>query len=110
VVGHEVDEDPDAKGVGVGQEPVEGGEVAEQRVDVAEVGHVVAEVGHRGAVERRQPHRVDPEPGQVVEAPSDAFEVPDAVTVAVGEGPGVHLVHHRGAPPGQGFGGHPGRD
>ena len=51
---------------------VEGREVAEERVDVAVVGHVVAEVGHRRAVDRRQPERVDPEPPQVVEAPADA--------------------------------------
>ena len=38
--------DPDAARVGVGDEPVGVGERAEQRLDVAVVGHVVAAVGH----------------------------------------------------------------
>ncbi len=109
VVGHEVHQDPDAEGVGVGHEAVEGGEVAEERVDVAEVGHVVAEVGHGGAVERRQPDGVDPQPGQVVEPLAHALEVADAVAVGVGEGPGVDLVDDAGSPPGSGGGGGHGR-
>ena len=59
VVGHPVEEHADVARVGVGEQRVEGREVAEERVDVAVVGHVVAEVGHRRAVDRRQPERVD---------------------------------------------------
>jgi hypothetical protein len=47
VVRHEVDRDAQAVLVGVGDEAVERGEVAEHRVDVARVRHVVAVVGHR---------------------------------------------------------------
>ena len=95
--------------VGLGEQPVEGGQVAEEGVDVAEVGHVVAEVGHRRPVERRQPDGVDPQPGQVVEALPDALEVAHAVAVGVGEGPGVHLVDDAGAPPRGRSGGRHGR-
>ena len=82
VVGHPVEQHADVARVGVGEQAVEGGEVAEQRVDVAVVGDVVAEVGHRRAVDRRQPERVDAEPLQVVEARAHALEVADAVAVA----------------------------
>ena len=68
--------------VGLREEPVEGGQVAEEGVDVAEVGHVVAEVGHRGPVERRQPHGVDAQPREVAEPAPDPLQVPDAVPVA----------------------------
>jgi hypothetical protein len=47
VVRHPVDKDPEPAPVGVGQQPVEVVERAEQGVDRAVVGHVVAEVGHR---------------------------------------------------------------
>ena len=47
VVGHQVHRDLDAPPVGLGDEQVEGFESAEQRVDIARVGHVVAVVGHR---------------------------------------------------------------
>ena len=70
--------------MGLGDQPVEVGEGAEDRVDVAVVGHVVAEVGHRRAEERREPDGVDAEPRQVVEARRDAVEVADAVAVVSG--------------------------
>ena len=90
--------------VGVGQQAVEVVEGAEQRVDVAVVGHVVAEVGHRRPVERADPDGVDPQPRQVVEPGPDALQVADPVAVGVGEGPGVDLVEDRGRPPRLGHG------
>ena len=47
VVGYPIDDHPEPVPVGLPYQGVEGGEVAEQRVDVAEVGDVVAVVGHR---------------------------------------------------------------
>ncbi len=102
VVGHPVDDDPQAPGVSVGQQPVEVGQRPEERVDIAVVAHVVAEVGHRRAVERRQPDGVDTQPDQVVEVAADPLEVADTLARArlgVGEGPGVDLVDHRRVPP-----------
>ena len=99
VVRHEVDDHADAAGVGLGEQLVEVGERAEQRVDVAVVGDVVAGVLLGRAVERAQPHRVDPELGEVVELRRDAGQVADAVAVAVREGAGVDLVDHGVAPP-----------
>ena len=61
VVGHDVDDHPQAEGVGVGDQAVEVGERAEARVDVAVVGDVVAGVGLRRRVERVQPDGVDAE-------------------------------------------------
>ena len=67
VVGDPVEDDPDAAGVGIGQEAVEVIEGPEEGVDGAVVADVVAEVGHRRPVERREPQRVDAEPREVVE-------------------------------------------
>ena len=67
VVRHPVDDEAQARGVGLGEQPVEVVERPEHGVDVAVVAHVVAEVGHRGAVEGRQPEGVDAQPDQVVE-------------------------------------------
>ena len=78
---------------------VEAGQVAEERVDVARVGHVVAVVGHRGGVERGQPERVHAEQVQVAEPLADAGQVTHAVAVAVGEAADVDLVEDGGPPP-----------
>jgi hypothetical protein len=99
VVGHPVEQHPDVAGVRLGQQRVEGGEVAEQRVDVAVVGDVVAEVGHRRAVDGRQPDRVRTEPLQVLQARAQAVEVADAVARGVGERARVDLVDDRVLPP-----------
>jgi hypothetical protein len=92
VAGHHVHEELEPAGVRLLGQPVELGEVAEDRVDVRVVGHVVAEVGHRRGIDRRQPERVDAEPGQVVEPRADAGEVADAVPVRILERARVDLV------------------
>ena len=99
VVRDQVDGDLQAVLVGVGDQPVERGQVAEERVDVARVGHVVAVVGHRRGVERRQPQRVHPEQLQVAQPRPDALQVADPVPVGIGERPDVDLVDHGVAPP-----------
>jgi hypothetical protein len=100
VVGHDVDGDLDVALVRLGQQHVEVAEGAEHRVDVARVGDVVAVVGHRGAVEGRQPQRVDAQQLQVTEPGVDAFQVSDAVTVRIGERAYVDLVEDGVLPPG----------
>ncbi len=69
--------------VGLGQQPVEVGQRAEERVDGAVVGDVVAEVVHGRWVDRRKPDRADVQALQVVEAADDARQVAHAVAVAV---------------------------
>jgi hypothetical protein len=98
VVGHQVDGHLDAVRRGVGQQRVEAGEVAEDRLDVPRVGHVVAVVGHRRGVERGDPQRVDAELGQVRQPLADAGQVAHAVAGAVGEAADVDLVED-GVPP-----------
>ena len=99
VVGHDVDDDPDAQLVRLGDERLGLGQRAEGRVDVAVVGHVVAGVGHRGRVPRAEPDRVDAEVAQVAQACADPDQVADAVAVAVGEAARVDLVDRGAAPP-----------
>ena len=99
VVRHEVDDQAEPQLGGLGAEGVEVVERAEERVDVAVVGHVVAGVLLGRRVERRQPDGVDAEVGQGVEAARDPGQVADPVAVAVGERAGVDLVDDGGAPP-----------
>ena len=99
VVGHPVDDDPQAETVGILEKRVEVGQRAEDGVDVAVVGDVVAEVGHGGGEERGQPQGVDAQPGEVVEVGTDAVEVADAVAVGVGERAGIDLVDDGPLPP-----------
>ena len=86
VVRHEVDDYPYAALVGRGEQPVEVRQGAEDRVDVAVVGHVVSEVGHRRAIERRDPDRVYAERigraiVEVAQMRRDAGEIADAVAI-----------------------------
>jgi len=85
--------------MGLGQQPVEIGERAEQRVHVAMVGDVVAEVGHRRFEERRDPDRVDAEGGDIVQAFDDAGQVAHAIAVGIQETARVDLIDDGTAPP-----------
>jgi hypothetical protein len=81
-------------------QPVQRFDPAEQRVDVARIGHVVAVVGHRRDHHRIEPDRVDAQRLEVLQLGGDPVEIADAVTVAVTERPGVHLIEKRARPPG----------
>jgi hypothetical protein len=85
--------------VGLGDQRVELRERAEQRIDPAIIGHVVAEIRHGGGVDRRDPHRVDPEPGEVVEARRDARQIADPVAVRVLKRAGIDLIDGPALPP-----------
>jgi hypothetical protein len=100
VVGDDVDRHLDSASVRGGEQRVEVGKGAEQRVDVARVGDVVAAVGHRRAVERREPDRVHTQLDEMVQPGVDADEVTGAVAVAVGEAARIDLVEDRRRPPG----------
>ena len=71
--------------MGVGDEVVEVRQRAEERVHAEVVADVVAVVGLGRALERREPHGVGAERGDVLEAARRPGQVADAVTVGVGE-------------------------
>ena len=99
VVRHEVEDQLEAARVRVGEQRVEIGQRAEQRIDVAIIGDVVAEIGHRRGIDRRDPDRVDAEPDQMVEAAANAAQVADAVAVAVLERARIDLIDDARLPP-----------
>jgi hypothetical protein len=85
----------------VRDQPVEHGQITEQRIHIAGVGHVVAMIRHGRAVERGEPQRVDAQQFQIAEPGSDPLKITDAVPVGVRERPHVHLVEDRVVPPGK---------
>jgi hypothetical protein len=99
VVGDDVDDQPQAVGVGVRDQGVEVGERAEQRVDAPVVGHVVPAVGHGGGLERGQPDRVHAQLREVGQAGTDPLEVADSISRGVGEAANVDLVNDGVTPP-----------
>ncbi len=99
VVRDEVDEHLQPVPVRFGEQRVEGGQVAEERVDGTVVGDVIAVVGHGGTVERSDPDPVHAEVAQVGQAGGDAGEVTDPVGAGVGEAADVDLVQHCVEPP-----------
>ncbi len=99
VVGDDVEQHLDAEPPRGRHQQVELGEVTEERVDVAVVGHVVAVVVLRRGVERAQPDAVDTQLLQIRQPGPDAGQITDAVAGAVQEAADVHLVDDRVAPP-----------
>ena len=68
--------------VRAGDQRVEIGQRAEDRIDLAIIGDVVAEILHRRGEEGRHPDRVDAQVGDMVESRGDARQIADAVAVA----------------------------
>lgn len=75
--------------------PVQFLQRAEHKVNVRVIVDVVPVAVLRAAVDRRQPHYVDAQLGDMVHPPQNAGQIADAVTVGVLEGAGVDLLHHR---------------
>ena len=99
MVGHDVDDHFDAACVGARHELLGVMKRAVQRINRAVVGDVVAAILARAAVERAQPHGVDTQLADVVQALYRTAEVTIAVAVGVGEGFDVNLIDDGAAPP-----------
>jgi len=100
VAEHLVDHHLQAQRMRLGQQAVEVGQGAEQRVHIAVIGDVVAEVGHRRGEERGDPDRVHAQRGHVVQPVDDAGQVAHPVAVGIEEAARVDLIDDGAAPPG----------
>ena len=78
---------------------VEIGKRAEDRINIAIIGDVVAHVGHRRGKERRQPDRIDPECGNVRQAPGNPLDIAEPVGIRILKRPRIDLIDHCPAPP-----------
>jgi hypothetical protein len=85
------------RGVEQLDEIIDGAELGQHLVEVADV---VAAVAQRRVVERRQPKTVNAKPLEVVELFGQPAQVTGAVGVGVVERPHQHLVEHRALEPG----------
>ena len=99
VVDHQIHDDLDAPGVGLGQQPVKVGHGAELVHNGLIVADVVAVVVVGGAVDGGEPDYVGAQLLDVVQLAGDAGQVPDAVAVGVAEAAGVDLVDDALFPP-----------
>jgi len=100
VVHDEIGDDANAaavRGVEQRDEIVDGAELGQHLVEVADV---IAAVAQRRVVERWQPKTVDAKPLHVVELFGQAAQVARAVGVGVVERAHQHLVEHRALEPG----------
>jgi hypothetical protein len=99
VIRHEVEDHLEAAAMRRRDQIVECRQIAEQWVDVAVIRDVVAEIRHRRWEDRRDPHRVDAEKDEMIEAPGNAGEIADAVAVAVLKRARVDLIDDPALPP-----------
>ena len=66
MVGYEIENKLEAAFMDGLQQLIEVGQGSKNAVDIAVVGDVVAEVGHGRRIEGRDPHRFDPQAGEVI--------------------------------------------
>src|SRR5580704_14955613 len=99
MVGHQVDDHADIAAMRLREQAIEGGEIAELRMDSAVVADVVAPVVERRRVDRVQPDRIDAERAQIVEMRGDAVEIADAVAVRIGKRARIDLIEDGALPP-----------
>ena len=100
VIHDEIGDDADAatvRGVQQLDEIVDGAELGQHLVEVADV---VATVAQRRVVERRKPKTVDAKPLEVVELFGQPAQITGAIGVGVVERPHQHLIEHRTLEPG----------
>jgi hypothetical protein len=98
VIGHDIDDHLDVGGVQRADHRIEVGQRAEPRINVAMIIDVIAAVGQCGGIERAHPDGVHAKGSQVRDPRSNASQIPEAITVAVGKAAWVDLVDHRRTP------------
>src|SRR5580704_10463127 len=76
----------------VAERPVHG-------IDIFVIRNVIPEIGLWRRIARRNPNGIHPKTFQIVELGRNAFEVSNAVTVAVGEAARIDFVEHSVLPP-----------
>ena len=83
MVDDEVHDDAHAELVGASDELIKGVQIPEERINVLVVGDVVAVACLRGTVDRGDPHDIDAEVRQIVQAPMNPVQIAVTVTVRV---------------------------
>src|SRR5262249_46906903 len=74
------------------EKPHEASEVATHRGNIAVIRDVAAEIGHWRGKDRRDPNRIDLEPGKVVQSAYYALKVTNAVAVRIQERARIDLI------------------
>ena len=83
----------------LGNQPVEVGKRAEDRVDAFVLRNIVPEVLHRRGVDRREPDGIDAKPFQVIKPRENSGQVSDAVAIRILERSRIDLVDDPLLPP-----------
>ena len=92
---HHVEHDAEASRSGLAHKFVEIVHRSVDRIYRAVIRDVIAVVALRGGEERRDPHIVDSQRGQVVELRGDARQIADAIAIAIAKALDVDLIDDR---------------
>ena len=99
-----IDQDFQAERMGAGDQRVEIGKRAKDRIDIAIIGNIIPEIAHRAGEEGGEPDGIDTEAGNIIEPRGDAGQIADAVVVRIGEAARIDLIDDRALPPWMGGG------
>lgn len=99
VIDDDVDDEPHAASVHLGDETVNVGERPEDRVHALIVADVVPVVRVRRRVERRHPYNVGSKRLDVIDSLDDARDVANPIAVTIAEAPRIDLIDNRRLPP-----------
>ena len=95
VVKHQVQNHAHALAMGRREEPMEGGEIPQIRMDSGEIRDVVAPVPQGGGINRGQPEGVDPQPTQVGQPRRKPLEITGAIAIPIGIAANDQLIDDR---------------
>ena len=103
MVDDQVHDNSDPQAMGCRQHTVEIRHGAEISHDISVIGNIISIIIIRGGIDRAEPDDIDPKLLQIGEMLCDPVQIPDPVSVAVREGPGIDLIDDRFFPPGTFF-------
>ena len=95
VVQHQVQNHAHALAVGRREEPVEGGEIPQIRMDSGEIRDVVAPIPQGGGIDRGQPEGIDPQPTQIGQPRRKPLEITGAIAIPIGIAANDQLIDDR---------------
>ena len=101
VVGHEIQNDPKAPRMRLGDQPVEIRKTAKDRGYIAIICNVISKIRHGRRINWRNPNRVDAKTHNMVKALNNSWEIANSIAVGILKRPRINLIDDATLPPRQ---------
>ncbi len=99
MIRHNIDDDLDAKGMGMLQHRIKIRQRAQLGIHIPIVGYIITTVDHGRGVKGTQPDSIHTKISQIFQPTLNASQVPYAVVIGIPKGPRINLVDDGRPPP-----------